>query len=236
MPMITHKYFYVFKGIREIASLSCSIFLKSKRSARRVKRSITKFIETKLHLKVNEQKTNICRPVNYFTLGYGFVPTYKKDEKGRYNLRVSPRSFKRMKQKVKEITRKTLPLSFKERIVKLNAFTRGWVNYFKYAHISAKLKKLDAWVRNRLRYCIWKHWKKPNKRMRSYIRLGISKKQAYAWSRSRMGGWAIAQSPIMRTTVTIERLKRRGYHSFSEQFQKSYRTVPREVQLKISFV
>ena len=214
----------------------CSIFLKGKRSARRVKRSITKFIETKLHLKVNEQKTNICRPINYFTLGYGFVPTYKKGEKGKYNLRVSPKSFKRMKQKVKEITRKTLPLSFKERITKLNVFTRGWVNYYKYAHMSLKLKDLDGWVRNRLRYCIWKHWKKPNKRMRSFIRLGISRGQAYAWSRSRMGGWAIAQSPMMRTTVTLERLQRRGYFSFSEQFQKSYRTVSNETQLGISFV
>ena len=123
----------------------CSIFLKGKRSARRVKRSITKFIETKLHLIVNEQKTNICRPINYFTLGYGFVPTYKKDEKGKYDLRVSPKSFKRMKQKVKRITRKTLPLSFDARITELKAFTRGWVNYYKYAHISGKLKDLDGW-------------------------------------------------------------------------------------------
>lgn len=134
----------------------CSIFLKSRRSALRVKRSVTKFIETKLHLIVNEQKTNICRPINYFTLGYGFVPVYKKGEKGKYNLRVSPKSFNRMKQKVKEITRKTLPLSFKERTTKLRAFTRGWVNYYKYAHVSAKLKEIDGWVRNRLRYCIWK--------------------------------------------------------------------------------
>ena len=214
----------------------CSIFLKSKRSARRVKRSITKFIETKLHLIVNEQKTTICRPFNYFTLGYGFVPTYKKGEKGIYNLRVSPKSFKRMKQKVKEITRKTLPLSFEQRITKLKAFTRGWVNYYKYAHVSVKLKELDGWVRNRLRYCIWKHWKKPNKRMRSFIRMGIPKGQAYSWSRSRMGGWAIAQSPIMRTTVTLERLKRKGYFSFSEQFLKSRRTVSNETQLDISFV
>ena len=214
----------------------CSIFLKSKRSARRVKRSITKFLETKLHLIVNEQKTNVCRPINYFTLGHGFVPTYKKGEKGKYNLRVSPASFNRMKQKVKEITRKTLPLSFEERIAKLKAFTRGWVNYYKYAHVSGKLKELDGWVRNRLRYCIWKHWKKPNKRMRSFIRLGISRGQAYAWSRSRMGGWAIAQSPIMRTTVTLERLKKKGYFSFTEQFQKSHRVVSNETQLEISFV
>ena len=227
----------VRRGLRFVRYADdCSIFLKSKRSARRVKRSITKFIETNLHLKVNEQKTNICRPINYFMLGYGFVPTYKKGEKGKYNLRVSPKSFKQMKQKVKLITRKTLPLSFEERITKLKAFTRGWVNYYKYAHVSGKLKELDGWVRNRLRYCIWKHWKKPNKRMRSFIRLGIPKGQAYSWSRSRMGGWAIAQSPMMRTTVTIERLKWRGYLSFSEQFQKSRRTVSNETQTKISFV
>jgi group II intron reverse transcriptase/maturase len=214
----------------------CSIFLKSKRSARRVKRSITEFIETKLHLIVNEQKTNICRPINYFTLGYGFVPTYKKGEKGKYNLRVSPKSFNRMKQKVKEISRKTLSLSFKERIAKLKAFTRGWVNYYKHAHTSLKLKDLDGWVRNRLRYCIWKHWKKPNKRMRSFIRMGIPRGQAYSWSRSRMGGWAIAQSPMMRTTVTLDRLYRRGYLSFSTQFQKSRRSVSNETQLEISYV
>ena len=225
------------RGLRYVRYADdCSIFLKSKRSALRVKRSITKFIETKLHLKVNEQKTNICRPVNYFTLGHGFVPVYKKGEKGKYDLRVSPRSFTRMKQKVKEITCKALPLSLEERITKLRAFTRGWVNYYKYAHVSVKLKEIDGWVRNRLRYCIWKHWKKPNKRKRSFIRMGIPKGQAYAWSRSRMGGWAIAQSPMMRTTVTLDRLERKGYFSFSQQFQKSHRSVPETVQLELSFV
>ena len=92
---------------------------------------------------------------------------------------------------------------------------KGWLNYFRYAHIVGKLMDVDVWIRNRLRYCIWKHWKKPNKRMRSYIRLGIDPDHAYAWSRSRLGGWRIACSPIMRTTVTIERLERRGYIQFS---------------------
>ena len=72
--------------------------------------------------------------------------------------------------------------------------------------------------------------------MRSYIRLGIPKGQAYSWSRSRMGGWAIAQSPIMRTTVTLNRLERKGYFSFTQQFQKSRRSVPNVAQLELSFV
>ena len=214
----------------------CSIFLKSKRSAYRVNRSISKFIENKLHLKVNIEKTSVCRPISYFTLGYGFVPTYNKDEKGKYKLRVSPQSFKRMKRKVKEITRKTNPLSFSERIAKLTAFMRGWVNYYKYAHVGSKLAELDGWVRNRLRYCIWKHWKKPDKRMRSYIRLGVPKGQAYAWSRSKMGGWAAAQSPMMRTTVTVKRLQLKCYISFYNYFLKTRRAVLPNTQLKFSFI
>ena len=212
-----------------------SIFVKSKRASLRVKSSITNFVENKLHLKINEQKSQVCRPIQYFMLGYGFVPTYKKGEKGKYNLRVSPKSFKRLKQKIKEVTRKTLPLSLTMRLNKLEDITRGWINYYRFANIVGKLRDLDTWVRNRLRYCIWKHWKKPNKRMRSFIRLGVPKGQAYAWSRSRMGGWAIAQSPMMRTTVTIKRLQLKGYVSFLHQLSKVRRVMP-EVQLKLSFI
>lgn len=212
-----------------------SIFVKSKRASERVRRNITEFVENKLHLKINEDKSQICRPIQYFMLGYGFVPTYKKGEKGKYNLRVNPKSFKRLKQKIKEITRKTSPKPFAERLIKLEQVTRGWINYYRFANIVGKLMELDAWIRNRLRYCIWKHWKKPNKRMRSYIRLGVEKGQAYAWSRSRMGGWAIAQSPMMKTTVTINRLEQKGYVSFTRQLSKSRRVMP-EVQLKLPFV
>jgi group II intron reverse transcriptase/maturase len=212
-----------------------SIFVKSKRASLRVKSKITNFVENKLHLKINEQKSQICRPIQYFMLGYGFVPTYKKGEKGKYNLRVNPKSFKRLKQKIKEVTRKTLPMSLTMRLYKLEEITRGWINYYRFANIVGKLKDLDSWVRNRLRYCIWKHWKKPNKRMRSFIRLGVPRGQAYAWSRSRMGGWAIAQSPMMRTTVTIKRLQLKGYVSFLQQLSKVRRVMP-EVQLKLPFV
>jgi len=198
----------------------CSIFLSSKQAAKRVLESITGFIEQKLKLKVNTEKTSICRPVNFHTLGYNFISTYKRNEKGKYRLRVSPKRFKLMKRKVKEITRKTRPLSFNQRIAELNSFMKNWIGYFRYAFMQGKLKDLDAWIRNRLRYCIWKHWKKPNKRMRAYIRMGIPKGQAYAWSRSRLGGWAQSCSPMMRTTVTISRLKRRGYIDFSEYYQR----------------
>ena len=129
----------------------CSIFQRSRRAARRVKRSITQFIEGRLRLKVNEEKTGIRRPVYFELLGYGFVPTYRKGERGQYNLRVAPKAFKRLKLKVKAITRKTSPMSFDERMDRLNALVRGWVNYCKLANTWRKLKELDSWVRNRLR-------------------------------------------------------------------------------------
>jgi len=209
------------RGLRFIRYADdCSIFVKSKWSANRVLRGITRFIEQELKLKVNRLKTKICRPVSYCTLGYNFVSTYAKGVKGQYQLRVSPKAFARMKSRVKEITRKTNPMSFTQRVEELNRYMKGWVNYFKYAHMQVKLYDLDWWIRNRLRYCIWHHWKKPNKRMRSFIRMGKSPSEAYAWSRSRMGGWRIACSPIMGTTVTIDRLKRRGYIAFNEYYRE----------------
>ena len=117
-------------------------------------------------------------------------------------------------------TRKTAPYSFDERIRKLKEVQRGWVNYFRMASIHGKLKDLDSWVRNRLRYCIWKNWKRPERRRKNLIQLGVDQDHAYQWSRTRMGGWAVAQSPILVTTITLKGLARRGYVSSLEYYLK----------------
>ena len=80
---------------------------------------------------------------------------------------------------------------------------RGWLIYFRMASIQGKLRDLDSWVRNRLRYCIWHNWKKPERKRKNLVRLGVDHAHAYSWSRTRKGGWAVAQSPIMITTVYI---------------------------------
>ena len=134
---------------------------------------------------------------------------------------VSDKSWKTLKRKLKTITRKTTPISFDERIKKLKEVQRGWLGYYRMASISGKLKTLDGWVRNRLRYCIWHDWKKPERKRKNLIRLGIDQGQAYAWSRTRMGGWAVAQSPILRTTITLARLAKRGYESMLDYYQKA---------------
>jgi len=93
---------------------------------------------------------------------------------------------------------------------------RGWLTYFRGTNILGKLRDIDGWLRNRLRYCIWHDWKKPERKRKNLIRLGVDQDHAYAWSRTRKGGWAIAQSPILGTTITLKRLKKKGYVSLTE--------------------
>ena len=197
-----------------------SIYTKSNQAARKVGNQIYLFLQDKLKLPINREKSGIRKPVQFGILGYKFVPTYKKGDKGRYQLVVSDKSWKNLKEKLKAATRKTSPMSFDERIYKLKEIQQGWINYFRMASLSGKLKELDSWLRNRLRYCIWTDWKKPERKRKNLIRLGIDPDHAYAWSRTRMGGWAVAQSPIMVTTITLKRLAKRGYQSMLDYYLK----------------
>ena len=156
-----------------------SVFVKTPRAAHRVKRRITGFIANRLHLLVNEKKSAIRRPLHYEYLGFAFESSYQRGVKGQYQLVVSKSSWLELKYKIKEITRKTIPASFDERIERLNLLMRGWLNYFKPASIFGKLRTMDGWVRNRLRYCIWHHWKKPRRRAKNLIRLGIPNEMAW---------------------------------------------------------
>jgi group II intron reverse transcriptase/maturase len=197
-----------------------SIYTKSKKAARRVGNSIFLFLKNKLKLPINREKSGIRRPVQFQLLGHQFVSTYKKGDKGKYQVVVVDKKWRALKQELKRITKKTTPLSFDERIAQLKEIQCGWINYFRMASIQTKLKELDSWLRNRLRYCIWEDWKKPERKRKNLIRLGIHNGQAYAWSRTRMGGWAVAQSPILVTTITIERLAKRGYESMLSYYEK----------------
>jgi hypothetical protein len=173
-----------------------------------------------LKLPINREKSGIRRPVNFSILGHGFVPTYQKGIKGRYQLIVEKSRWKQLKAKLKEATRKTTPMTINERIQKIKAIQQGWINNFRLANIQGKLNELDGWLRNRLRYCIWHHWKKRERKRKNLIRLGVNPRDAFRWSRSRLGGWAIAQSPILNTTITVELLRKRGYESMLFWYQK----------------
>ncbi|MCF1753380.1 group II intron reverse transcriptase/maturase [Mariniradius sediminis] len=202
-----------------------SIYAKSKKEAKKVGNEIYLFLRDKLRLPINREKSGIRRPSDFELLGHAFVPTYEKGVKGKYQLVAKKSSWESQKRKLKQITKKTKPYSFEERLKKLAEVWRGWVNNYRLASITAKLKSLDEWLRNRLRYCIWHDWKKPERKRKNLIRLGVDQDHAYAWSRTRKGGWAVAQSPILTTTITLSRLRRKGYESMLTYYQKLQPTI-----------
>ncbi len=196
-----------------------SIYTKSKAAAKQLGNEVCLFLKEKLDLPINRAKSGIRRPTTFRVLGYRFTSVYKKGVKGKYQLTVSKKAWENLKRKLKYLTKKTLPLSLTERFSRLKLIYQGWLNNFRLGNIRAKLKKMDEWLRNCLRCCIWHDWKKLERKRKNLIRLGVEQGQAYAWSRSRMGGWAVAQSPILRTTITERRLKKRGYNSMLEYYQ-----------------
>lgn len=195
-----------------------SIYCKSHNQAKATRVVIEKFLNNKLKLTINKEKSGIRKPSHFTLLGFGFVPVYNKGSKNQYQLVVAEKAWINLKIRLKSITRKTTPAKLEERITKIKETQRGWLNYFRGTNIMGKVRDIDGWLRNRLRYCIWHDWKKPERKRKNLIRLGVDQDHAYMWSRTRKGGWAIAQSPILGTTITLKRLKQKGYESLTEVF------------------
>lgn len=193
-----------------------SIYVNTKRSAHRVMRSVTKFIEVKLKLKINKQKSAVRYAGHMELLGYGI---YRKRDQ-RFGLKVTESSWRKFKQKCKEITRKSKPYSLVERTEKLRQLGYGWISYFRYAGLKSRLTDLERFLAGRLRYCIWKSWKRLRTRIRNLKRLGIPLWLAIKWGLNRRGGWHIVNTPILKTTITEERLRMRGYLPMREIYGK----------------
>ena len=193
----------------------CNIYVKSRRAGLRVMEAVRRFLENELRLKVNEEKSAVASPTKRKFLGYSFY--YKN---GKYRLRVHPKSLNRLKDKIREVTNRNVSMNFEARLKKLIEKTRGWVNYFKLADMSYTLREIDAWIRRRLRACIWKTWKKIRTRFSSLTRLGVERKKAWEYANTRKGFWRISKSPIMQRAITNTRLEKRGYVSMSTMYKK----------------
>jgi hypothetical protein len=149
------------------------------------------------------------RHVKY--LGYSFY-VYK----GEGRLRVHPKSVRKLKDKIREVTGRSNGMSIEERKTRLNLMIRGWVNYFKLADMKSLIEDMDSWTRSRIRMATWKRWKRIRTRFENLKRAGLDEERAWMWANTRKGYWRIANSPIMLRTLTIERFKSAGYFSFLE--------------------
>lgn len=182
------------------------IFCKSERAATRVKASITTFIEDKLFLKVNKEKTVVSYIKGVKYLGYSFDV-----REGRCQLCVHPKSIAKMKSRLKALTHRSSGWGDEMRKQKLKAYIRGWVNYYHLASMKRLCLATDGWLRRRIRMCIWKDWKKPKTKIANLIKCGIAKWQANQWGNTRLAYWRIAGSPILSRAITNDRLLKRGY-------------------------
>ena len=189
------------------------ILCKSKRSADRTLANIVPYIEDKLFLRVNREKTVTANISKIKFLGYSFYVT-----KGEGRLRVHPKSIARMKERIRTLTSRSNGWGYARRKEALRQYITGWVNYFKLADMKGLLLKVDEWYRRRLRMVIWKLWKLNRTRWRNLIKLGINKHKAWEWANTRKGYWHTANSFILSRTITNERLRYAGYIFFSEYY------------------
>ena len=187
------------------------VFCKSKKAAQRTLEHTLPFIEGKLFLKVNREKTKVAH-VNYVKyLGHSF---YIHREEGR--LRIHPKSIQKLKDKIREVTGRSNGMGIQERKDRLNQVVRGWTNYFKRADAKNLLKALDEWLRSRIRMATWKRWKKIRTRYANLKRAGLDEEQAWMWANTRKGYWRTAHSPILSRVLSNDRIRRAGYLGFLE--------------------
>ena len=183
----------------------CVIFVKTKFSAERVMRNIVTFIETKLKLKVNAEKTHITRPTKLKYLGFSFTK-----QKDTWEARPHQESFKKLFLKLKKLIKRSWSVDLTYRIKKINEVLRGWINYYRQSFMKVKITKIGEWLRNAIRVVIWKQWKVPNKQIPSLVKLGINEEEAKGLTFCRRGYQFIAHSCVVHRAISNSRLKRRG--------------------------
>ncbi len=195
------------------------IFVGSERAASRVLNSVSRFIEDRLGLKVNQEKSSISTLTQVAVLGFGFYLAA-----GTVKVRVHPKVRRRVRNRIKELTRRKWSVSMTYRIGRLNRFIAGWCAYFGIADNSSLFKDLDGWLRRRLRAVRWKEWKRTRARQRHLAALGIEP----TWAR-RIGGtsrdiWRTAGTRTLSYAMPTSYWTDLGLKGFAHHWQKRRNT------------
>ena len=177
----------------------CLIVVKSEKAANRVMKSVTRYIEKKLGLIVNAEKSKVARPRDIKYLGFGFY-----NKKGIWKPKLHVKSVQKFKAKLKDITSRSNALSIDEKIEKLNQVIRGWINYFRIADMKTLVQGIGEHLRHRLRMCIWKYWKKPRTKYKALRKLGISEYNAHMVANTRRGYYWVASTVVLHIAISNE--------------------------------
>lgn len=188
------------------------IFVRSKRSAGRVKGRITNYITGKLKLKVNEEKSNVCKGYELNFLGHSLL----KDG----SLGLSVASEKRLRSKVSYITRRNRAVNMWQMIRELSVVLKGWLQYFKYAKMSKRLENIDGWIRRKLRCLRLKQCKRKIAIVRWLRSLGIAEKRCWLTALSGKGWWRLSNSPAVNEAMSKEWFALQGYYSLATHYRR----------------
>lgn len=166
----------------------CVIYVRSYRSAGRVKESVTRFITQRLKLKVNEAKSAVSYPWWRKYLGYSFTST-----RANPRLRIHSQSLKRFKDRVRELTRRTRGRSIWQVIQTLNEYVRGWWAYYHRTESRSFIRSINGWIIRRLRAILWYQWKNRRTRIRELKKRGIRHEMAVRVGCARKGPWRMSR-------------------------------------------
>ena len=174
---------------------------KSKRAAERLLESSRKYLEDKLKLKLNMEKSKV---VSVYSQKFKFLGFTLGKNKTGVMIRVHKQSLKKAKAKLKELTVRNQGRNVRVVMNKVEVYVSGWLNYYCIASIKRRMQEWDEWLRRRFRQYIWKQWKKPKTRVTNLKKLGIPEEYAYMWGNTRLGYWRVAGSAILNRSITKE--------------------------------
>ena len=196
------------------------LLAKSERAARRLLESSTKYLEGKLQMKVNREKSrtvSVFAIRNFKYLGFCFG----KNGKGIY-IRVHAKSWKKAKDKLRMLTSRSRCGSIVKAMGEIKVFMIGWLNYYSIADMMNNIEVLNGWLYRRIRMCIWKQWKLPRTRMRKLLSLGLPEWVAREGAYSRKAYWRMARNGVVNRALTKERLINWGFYDLSTAYQSMH--------------
>lgn len=173
----------------------CNIYVRSRRAAERALASVTRFVERRLRLIMNREKSAVDRPSRRKFLGFSFTNHLNAKR------RIAPESRERFQTRIRELTRRTRGGRLEAIIGRLNSYIRGWLGYFGFCETPSVLRELEGWLHRRLRALMWHRWKRPRTRYRELRRRGVSASHARPTAFSSRGCWYLSQMPSLNKAL-----------------------------------
>jgi RNA-directed DNA polymerase len=193
----------------------CNIYVHSERAGERVLASLTRFLEGRLKLRVNRDKSAVDRPWKRSFLGYTVC-----QRKYNVRLKVAPKPIQRLKANLKALFRMGKGCSIRRTIADLTPKLRGWVNYFRHADVKAIFEELDGWIRRHLRKILWRQWKRVYARAKMLMRLGLSEVRAWTSATNGRGPWWNAGASHLNQALPKKLFDRLGLVSLMDQYHR----------------